>query len=185
MSDQRSGAELSAELQSVHDESVRYWASFDTAALIAPIAEGWSPAENVRHLTKSVRAVNTGLKLPKWLIWNRFWRPRRASRGYAELRDIYLARLAAGANAGRFAPDQRPPAADLEAERARIMASHRQSIEEMRGYLPRWSERALDRLQLPHPALGWLTVREMLYFTVYHNRHHPGNVKRKLAARAG
>jgi len=185
VSDHRNAAELSAELLAVHDESVRYWGTFDTAAFFAPIGEGWSPAENVRHLTKSVRAVNTGLKLPKWLIWVRFWRPRRASRGYTELRDIYLARLAAGADAGRFAPEQRPPAADLVAERARIMGAHLRSVTEMRGYLARWSEGALDRLQLPHPALGWLTVREMLYFTVYHNRHHPENVKRKLARRGG
>ena len=183
MSDQRSAAELSAELLAIHDASARYWGSFDTAAFFAPIGESWSPAENVRHLTKSVRAVNTGLRLPRWFVWLRFRRPVRASRGYTELRDIYLARLAAGANAGRFAPDPRPAPADPEAERKRVMEFHRIAVEEMRRLIPRWSESALDRLQLPHPALGWLTVREMLYFTVYHNQHHPENVRRKLAAR--
>jgi len=36
----------------------------------------------------------------------------------------------------------------------------------------RWDEAALDRYQLPHPILGKLTVREMLYFTLYHLGHH-------------
>jgi uncharacterized damage-inducible protein DinB len=40
----------------------------------------------------------------------------------------------------------------------------------------------LDRLRLPHPALGKLTVREMLFFTIYHNIHHVENVVRRLSA---
>jgi len=44
-----------------------------------------------------------------------------------------------------------------------------------------WSERALDRLRLPHPALGKLTVREIVLFTLYHNIHHATNVARRRA----
>ncbi len=40
------------------------------------------------------------------------------------------------------------------------------------GKIPGWSEAALDRYRLPHPLLGKLTVREMLFFTLYHNAHH-------------
>jgi hypothetical protein len=44
-----------------------------------------------------------------------------------------------------------------------------------------WSEQALDRLRLPHPGLGLLTVREMLLFTLYHNAHHVfGVAQRRL-----
>jgi hypothetical protein len=35
-----------------------------------------------------------------------------------------------------------------------------------------WSENSLDRFKLPHPLLGKLTVREMLFFTIFHNEHH-------------
>ena len=51
----------------------------------------------------------------------------------------------------------------------------------LHGAITRWGERALDRFRLPHPALGQLTVREMLFFTLYHNLHHVLNV----AARKG
>jgi len=34
------------------------------------------------------------------------------------------------------------------------------------------SEAALDKYILPHPLLGKLTLREMLYFTAYHVAHH-------------
>ena len=48
-----------------------------------------------------------------------------------------------------------------------------------------WGEWTLDRLRLPHPALGRLTVREMLFFTLYHNLHHVENVARRIKPLAG
>jgi hypothetical protein len=50
--------------------------------------------------------------------------------------------------------------------------------------LGRWGERSLDRLRLPHPALGTLTVREMLLFTLYHNLHHVLVVARRKGWRS-
>jgi hypothetical protein len=38
--------------------------------------------------------------------------------------------------------------------------------------LKKYSEASLDELILPHPLLGKLTLREMLYFTIYHAGHH-------------
>jgi hypothetical protein len=35
-----------------------------------------------------------------------------------------------------------------------------------------YSEKDLDELILPHPLLGKLTLREMMYFTMYHVTHH-------------
>jgi hypothetical protein len=41
----------------------------------------------------------------------------------------------------------------------------------------------MDYHVLPHPLLGPLSVREMLFFTVYHNTHHVLNVQRLRAGR--
>jgi hypothetical protein len=46
--------------------------------------------------------------------------------------------------------------------------------------LQKWPENDLDKYRLPHPLLGKLTLREMLFFTLYHNRHHMNNVQRRL-----
>lgn len=35
-----------------------------------------------------------------------------------------------------------------------------------------WSEQELDRYVIPHPALGKLTILEMLHFTSAHTQHH-------------
>jgi hypothetical protein len=50
----------------------------------------------------------------------------------------------------------------------------------LREALEGWSERDLDRILLPHPLLGKLTTREMLFFTLYHDRHHVEAAKRRL-----
>jgi hypothetical protein len=50
----------------------------------------------------------------------------------------------------------------------------------MRKALDRWSEAALDSVQMPHPLLGRLTAREMIFFTLYHNQHHVEVVRRRL-----
>ncbi len=182
MTDPTSGAEIAAALRTLHRESVEYWRSFDTATFLAPIGEAWSPADNVRHLTKSIRAVTTGLKLPSIAVRLLYGGATAPSRDYATMRDTYRARLAKGADAGKYAPGPRPTPTDPDAERERVMRYHAAAVEEMCGRIGRWSERALDRCRLPHPLLGRITVREMLLFTRCHNQHHVENVKRRLAA---
>lgn len=175
------GPSISASLVALHDESVRYWSSLGTATFLARIGDAWSPAENVRHLTKSMRAMTRGMRLPRLLLLLAFRRSARGSRSYEEVREAYRARLALGASAGRFGPGGRDEGLDPEAERATIMAYHAQAVTGLCAAVRRWPERALDSRRLPHPLLGPLTVREMLLFTLYHNRHHLEGVQRRLA----
>ena len=42
----------------------------------------------------------------------------------------------------------------------------------------KWRERDLDKYRLPHPVLGKISVREMLFFTHYHDLHHLEIVRR-------
>ena len=79
---------------------------------------------------------------------------------YDEIRDHYLESLGSGVS-------------------ARIMSRHAAALQALVESIGLWSERQLDRCQLPHPLLGPLTVREMLFFTLYHNRHHLDGVRRR------
>lgn len=166
----------------MHEESELYWRSLPTARFLASIGEAWSPAENVRHLTKSMRAVTMGLRLPRWLLALRFGSAASPSRSFEALHAEYRERLARGATAGRFAPSERRPSPDAEGQRGEIMAHHRVALHALREAAGQWPERALDGRMLPHPALGKLTVREMLFFTVFHNRHHLVLVQGRLSA---
>ncbi len=173
------GSDIVSALTALHDESVAYWSTYSTPDFFAPIGDAWSPADNVRHLTRAVRAVAGGLRVPRWLLWLRFGRGG-GSRDYGEMKETYLARLSRGASAGRFAPA--PIKETSDAERNRIMTFHASAIRELTDAIARWPERALDTGKLPHPLLGSITVREMLFFTLYHNQHHLDGVRRRVGA---
>jgi hypothetical protein len=173
-------AALAAEARRIHAESVRYWTAFDTDAFFRrPASDVWAPADQVRHLTKSIRAVTRGLRSPRLLLLVRFGWHRGASRSLEPLRSDYHRALGAGARAGSFAP-RALEAAEMNAEgRARIMAHHATAVTEFADALAHWPARALDRYQLPHPLLGKLSAREMALFTLLHNVHHVGVAERR------
>jgi hypothetical protein len=165
-------------LESVQDEGVAYWSGFGTSEFFAKIDGHWSPAENVRHLIKSIRPVTKALSLPRLVLRFMFGAPRRESARWSDVQTRYLGLLDAGGKAGRFTPSDREEQ-DLEAARARIMAQFVQVNRELRTAIAKWPDRSLDRYQLPHPLLGKLTLREMLIFTAYHQMHHLDGVKRR------
>jgi len=162
-------------------ESSAYWSAFDTASFFQPIGTSWSPADTVRHLTKSNRPVVKALKTPKLVLRFTFGKSRRPSVPYEDLCTRYRGLLAAGGQAGRFAPSSHTES-DPEAWRHSILLTYGQILRELREAVAHWPEKKLDQLQLPHPLLGKLTIREMLFFTLYHQRHHVGVVQRNLQA---
>jgi hypothetical protein len=164
-------------------ESLVYWNRFDSDTFFAKVGSGWSPAETVRHLSKSTRPVIKALKMPRILLRLLFARGRRASLTYDALCSQYLQALAEGGQAGRFAPSVQSHQ-DRQAWRIAIMRDFIHVNEELKNVLRRWPEAKLDSFQLPHPLLGKLTVREMLFFTLYHHRHHMAVVERRLRERA-
>ncbi|MEO8576252.1 MAG: DinB family protein [Gemmatimonadales bacterium] len=172
--------EIRAGLEQLHDESVRYWLSFPTAHFFEKIGDAWSPSENVRHLTKSMRAVTKGLRLPRMFVRLAFKAATRPSRSYVEMRTVYRETLSRGGKAGKFGPGEAPAPVDTEGYRARIMSYHATAVSVLCSAVSKWSEKDLDRLQLPHPLMGPLTVREMLLFTLYHNSHHVEGVRKRL-----
>lgn len=171
--------QLIAAFEQQESGSVAYWDAFETDAFFREIGSSWSPAETVRHLNKSTRPVVKALGMPKILLRFMFGKPRRASMTYDDLQTRYRQLLAEGGQAGRFAPS-RQSNADLAAWRETIMGDFVRVHRELRKMLARWPDRKLDRLLLPHPLLGKLTVREMLFFTLYHQRHHMDVVRRRL-----
>ena len=168
-------------LDALESESAAYWSAFDAPAFFAKTGDAWSPAENVRHLVKSIRPVTKALKMPRLVLRVMFGKPKRASVDYDSLVERYRGLLAAGGKAGRFTPSPREEQ-DLEARRAEILAQRAEANRALRAAIVRWSDAALDRNQLPHPLLGNLTVREMLMFTLYHQLHHLNVVERRRSA---
>lgn len=127
----------------------------------------WSAAQQLDHIIKSVSPVKLAFSLPKFLLKLVFGKANRKSRSYDELVAKYHEKLKAGGKASaRFVP---PPKID-SVESLSIKLT--EVTHSLATKIASFSEEQLDLLILPHPLLGKLTLREMLYFTIYHVQHH-------------
>jgi hypothetical protein len=137
-------------------------------SFIKSIDGKWSVGQNIDHLIRSLSPVNLALLLPYWVLRMMFGKLNRTPRNYQELVDRYHQKLAAGGRAsGQFIP---PVIAWDQKERK--VADFNLQKERMIKRMESWSEDELDHYLLPHPLLGKLTLREMLFFSAYHIQHH-------------
>jgi hypothetical protein len=132
----------------------------------------WSASDNVDHLIRAIRMVMLALRLPKFLLRVLFGVVKRPSRSYAEVCKAYEDVLATGAGAGGvYLPDQQSPADPQQAKEI-LLERLTKAGQSFTDAIQSWPEAALDQYQLPHPLLGKLTVRETLFFSIYHVLRH-------------
>ncbi len=129
----------------------------------------WSIAENVQHLVLSARPLNLAFSLPKISYRILFGKPYRKSYPYDEIVKRYKQLLTDGAVAtGAYVPKRVP----LKGDKSEIANRFSGTYKTLISKISRFNEEELDLYFLPHPLLGKITVREMLYFTAYHISHH-------------
>lgn len=128
----------------------------------------WSPGQHLDHIRRSVQPLAQGFRLPKWLIKMIFGRSNRQGRTYDELVKKYTQKLQEGGSAsGRFIPKE----INLT-HKKKLISSLSIDVQSLTRNLNKFSESELENIVLPHPLLGKLTMKEMMYFTIYHAEHH-------------
>ncbi len=160
--------QIIAALNEKVDAFNQYISSLNKEEFEASPNEKWSAGQNIDHLIRSIKPLQTAYRLPKFALSVMFGKTNRPSRTYDELVIKYKTKLAAG---GRASGPFIPPAIGFEKKTELIKkyaAQKRRLIEKIK----KQSEADLDIYILPHPLLGKLTLREMLYFTIHHNEHH-------------
>ena len=174
--------EILRAIREIEAEVASFFGGLSDTELVHREGDAWTPAEHLAHLSTSVSAVARGLAMPRLLLRLRFGASSAPSRSYRQTCDLYRERLAGGGRAsGGFVPPREDPepAAVPDLRRAILARWGRVNGRLCAGLAP-WSERELDRIGMPHPLLGRLTTREMLFFTLYHDRHHIEAARRRL-----
>jgi hypothetical protein len=130
--------------------------------------EKWTAGQQLEHILLSVKPVGLAFRLPMFLLKLIWGKSNREGRSYDELIARYHAKLANGSKAtGPFIPKK----VDLH-HGQKLKASLTNEVAKLGKAIEKRSEEELDQYILPHPLLGKLTLREMLYFTIYHVKHH-------------
>lgn len=133
----------------------------------------WSTAENVQHLINATRMTHLAFSLPKIFPQLLYGKSNRASHTFTKVVDTYHKKLQQGAKAsGLYVPGKKQY---VKVQHADILKSA--SAKLVTAIENKWSEPQLDALQVAHPLLGLVTMRELAYFTIYHNRHHTQTIK--------
>lgn len=132
------------------------------------LGEKWSAGQNLDHLIRSIKPLQLAYGLPKFLLKLFFGISNRPSRSFDELVLKYHKKLQSGGRAsGAFIPSS----VTFE-QRKDLINKYERLKSALINKIQRYKEKDLDIFLLPHPLLGKLTLREMLYFTIYHNEHH-------------
>lgn len=126
----------------------------------------WSVADAMQHLFLSARPVARLLAGPR-AVFQQWGQPDGPARSYDEIADAYRQALTTGIKA----PAPLSPRPDDSSD-GQVIARFTKVYESLAAAASTWSADDLDRFILPHPALGKLTLREMLDFTDIHTRHH-------------
>jgi hypothetical protein len=150
-----------------------YLKTVDDAAFQKRVNGKWSIAQNIDHLTISNFITALSLNTPKVILKQAFNTNKRAGRNYDEVVWVYQRSLSNGAKASL--PFQ--PKLSLVPARRMVERLWHTSCSRLLNALEKWSEEDLDTYLLPHPIIGKMTVRELLYFTVYHVNHHLKTIK--------
>ena len=134
----------------------------------------WTAAENIEHIARATKMTSLAFTLPKFLHVLLYSTPNRTSHGYTKLVHNYEKKLENGAQAtGVYVPKK------TDYNKPELLNKLKKNGDKLTSALStKWTDEQLDRYQVSHPILGLLTVRELAYFTIYHNGHHLETIKK-------
>ena len=162
-----------------HQKFTSYIAALDeTSFMFSLNNEKWTAGQQADHIHRSLLPLKMILSLPKWLTKLSFKKANRPSKSYEALVNKYTQKLEAGGRAsGRFIPLPIP-----WLQKAFLCNKIEKVVTALCASLNKYSEEEMDIIVLPHPLLGRLTLREMMYFTIHHVEHHHKSTFRNLEA---
>ena len=169
--------EITTALKARFDEAAAFFAGRPDNTFCTAPPERWTEGQHLDHLIRSAKPLNLALRLPRIALRMKFGTAKAPGETMEALAARYEATLAAGGKAsGRFVP----PAVARE-DKPQLLEALRHEGERLVEVAQAWSEEDLDKYVLPHPLLGDLTVRGMLFFTYHHMGHHLETLSRDYA----
>jgi hypothetical protein len=128
----------------------------------------WSPLQHLEHLRLVNASFSRYLLSDKEKLKFKFGLSDRPSRSFSDMDTVINRYFAQPVKA----PEALVPPGEGSEETSVLHANSLSALNGLLQALQSWSEIERDQYLVPHPFLGALTVREMLYFNALHIRHH-------------
>lgn len=156
---------LQQKLLSRHKELTEFILSLSESGFTYSVPEKWAAGQHLQHILLSVQATTHLIDDPDYIEEKS---PENIPMTYDELVSRYHLELKNGAKAPpRFTPGKIPIQ-----QREQISSKLLSTITELCTKINRYDEEQLNNLTFPHPLLKRISIREMMYFTIYHAIHH-------------
>ena len=169
-------SEIINKIESTYAGFTQYIDSLEEGSFLFSDGTSWSPGQQLEHIVKSVVPLNTYMSLPNFAKKFLFGTNKGDSASYNEIVAEYLALIKTGAKATKaYIPTE-----VYFVEKTNLISKLDYNLQKLFESLKKLAEQDLDKLRVPHPLLGKLTIKEMLYFTDYHVMHHLESIKEKL-----
>lgn len=137
----------------------------DNAKINFKPTEKWSFGEEMVHLILSTNGTALVLSSPD----ERLLPSDHPSRSYDGIVEEYKAKLLLNPTIGQSIADKERKQYKGEELKASFASAGQSALSALKN----WDEAKADQWMVwKHPLLGKMTAREMIYFTVYHTRHH-------------
>ncbi len=175
MSDPQSQQEIVEQITTIQLGVSDDIARMSDAQFSSGSTKAWSAADYLKHLLLSVKPVAKAMGFPANRLETLFGLSQHGSRSYAEVVSTYQKRLDEGIKAedyGKVVPNFYRFPEGIGNERDFLVQSWNETNQRLIDAANGWNETELDSLQMPHPAIGMVTLREMLFFTLFHNTLH-------------
>lgn len=160
-----------------HSSFTNYLSNLTKEEFEFSINKKWSACQQLEHIVLCIKPLVHFFSMDKTFIERNFGRTGRQNSSYEVIFCDYLEKL----NQGGKAPGRYEPETTSINKRNSLIETLTTLIKELAFKIESFSEQELDSLQIPHPLLGNLTLKEMLYNTIYHVDHHmviaKGNLK--------
>lgn len=168
-------SELINRLIKDHTSFIHYIDSLTEEQLHQSKLNKWNAAQQARHVYLCLRPIRLALMLPKWIPQFLFGKSRTGSRSFDSLVTAYQSKLQGGGKAPYlYIPGKTNFSKEEELKSLQAL------VQQLTQRINLFQESELDSILLPHPLLRKLTIRELLYFAIYHVTHHHQQAKQNI-----
>jgi hypothetical protein len=165
--------ELSKRLIQEHQSFIDFISSLSNEDLIQSQDNKWNPSQQLEHVYLCLRPVKLALSLPNIIPAILFGKSKKGSRTYESLVEAYQLKLK---NGGKSPSMYKPKKSVRDLDKLKRALMH--LVNDISNKLSQFQENDLDGFLLPHPLLGKLTARELIFFALYHVGHHQKQIEK-------